>query len=106
MDGCYVDEEKVTPEPSTFYSGWITSNIVGPFLGGWCILSDREMVVVVVVVVYICLYKKNCCYVSVCVCFGARSRGVSILCTFMCVRKQRGSTVQMLSLISKYNVYI
>ncbi|MGY6529896.1 MAG: DUF427 domain-containing protein [Cyanobacterium sp.] len=40
MDGCYVDGEKVTPQPGNFYGGWITSNIVGPFKGesgswGW-----------------------------------------------------------------------
>jgi uncharacterized protein (DUF427 family) len=40
MDGCYVDGEKVVPQPGGFYGGWITSNIVGPFKGepgtwGW-----------------------------------------------------------------------
>ena len=40
MDVCYVDEEKVTPQPGQFYGGWITSDIVGPFKGepgswGW-----------------------------------------------------------------------
>lgn len=40
MDGCYVDGEKVTPQPGNFYGGWITSDIVGPFKGepgswGW-----------------------------------------------------------------------
>ncbi|MBW4469082.1 MAG: DUF427 domain-containing protein [Stenomitos rutilans HA7619-LM2] len=38
MDGCYVDGEKVTPQPGNFYGGWITSDIVGPFkgaLGTW-----------------------------------------------------------------------
>ncbi len=40
MDACYVDGEKVTPQPGQFYGGWITSNIVGPFKGepgswGW-----------------------------------------------------------------------
>lgn len=38
--GCYVNGEKVTPQPGNFYGGWITSNIVGPFKGepgswGW-----------------------------------------------------------------------
>ncbi|KAL0481018.1 hypothetical protein AKO1_001436 [Acrasis kona] len=33
MDGCYVDGEKVTPQPGNFYSGWITKNVVGPFKG-------------------------------------------------------------------------
>ena len=37
---CYVDEERVRPQPGGFYGGWITSEIVGPFKGdpgtlGW-----------------------------------------------------------------------
>ena len=40
MDACFVDEEKVTPQPGHFYGGWITSDVVGPFKGepgswGW-----------------------------------------------------------------------
>lgn len=40
MDACYVDGEKVTPQPGDFYGGWITNDIVGPFKGvagswGW-----------------------------------------------------------------------
>ena len=40
MDGCYVDGEKVRPQPGSFYGGWLTSDIVGPFKGepgteGW-----------------------------------------------------------------------
>ena len=40
MDGCWVDGERVTPQPGEFYGGWITSDIVGPFKGapgswGW-----------------------------------------------------------------------
>ena len=40
MDACYVDGEKVTPQPGGFYGGWITTDIVGPFKGeagswGW-----------------------------------------------------------------------
>ncbi len=40
MDGCYVGEEKVTPQPGGFYGGWITKNLKGPFKGapgslGW-----------------------------------------------------------------------
>lgn len=40
MDVCYVDGEKVVPQPGRFYGGWITSDIVGPFKGeagtsGW-----------------------------------------------------------------------
>ncbi len=33
MDACYVDEEKVIPQPGNFYGGWITKNLVGPFKG-------------------------------------------------------------------------
>jgi uncharacterized protein (DUF427 family) len=33
MEGCYVDDEKVTPQQGGFYGGWITSDIVGPFKG-------------------------------------------------------------------------
>lgn len=40
MDTCYVDDERVQPQPGRFYGGWITSDIVGPFKGepgseGW-----------------------------------------------------------------------
>lgn len=40
MDECFVDGERVTPQPGQFYGGWITSEIVGPFKGeagtmGW-----------------------------------------------------------------------
>ena len=40
MDACYVDEERVTPQPGGFYGGWITSDLIGPFKGapgttGW-----------------------------------------------------------------------
>lgn len=40
MDACYVDEERVQPQPGSFYAGWITHDIVGPFKGapgswGW-----------------------------------------------------------------------
>lgn len=34
MDACYVNGEKVQPQPGDFYGGWITSDIVGPFKGG------------------------------------------------------------------------
>ena len=30
---CYVDGERVEPQPGRFYGGWITSDIVGPFKG-------------------------------------------------------------------------
>ena len=33
MDACYVDGERVTPQPGDFYGGWITKDIVGPFKG-------------------------------------------------------------------------
>jgi uncharacterized protein (DUF427 family) len=33
MDACYVDGERVTPQPGDYYGGWITSEIVGPFKG-------------------------------------------------------------------------
>ena len=40
MDGCFVGDEQVTPQPGGFYGGWITSNLKGPFKGspgtaGW-----------------------------------------------------------------------
>jgi len=40
MDACYVDGEKVRPQPGKFYGGWITDKIKGPFKGepgteGW-----------------------------------------------------------------------
>lgn len=34
MEACYVDDEKVIPQPGGFYGGWITADIVGPFKGG------------------------------------------------------------------------
>ena len=33
MDACYVNGEKVIPQPGNFYGGWITKNITGPFKG-------------------------------------------------------------------------
>ena len=40
MDACYVEDDVVTPQPGSFYGGWITSDVVGPFKGapgtwGW-----------------------------------------------------------------------
>jgi uncharacterized protein (DUF427 family) len=40
VDACFVDDERVTPQPGGFYGGWITSELVGPFKGepgsaGW-----------------------------------------------------------------------
>lgn len=34
MDACYLDDEIVVPQPGSFYGGWITSDVVGPFKGG------------------------------------------------------------------------
>ena len=33
LDGCFVDDERVVPQPGGFYGGWITSDVVGPFKG-------------------------------------------------------------------------
>ncbi len=33
FDGCFVDDERVQPQPGGFYGGWITSDIAGPFKG-------------------------------------------------------------------------
>jgi uncharacterized protein (DUF427 family) len=40
MDACFVDGERVRPQPGNFYGGWITGDVVGPFKGepgtmGW-----------------------------------------------------------------------
>lgn len=40
MDACWVDDERVEPQPGPFYGGWITKNLKGPFKGvpgsnGW-----------------------------------------------------------------------
>ncbi|MBM7505819.1 DUF427 domain-containing protein [Agromyces aurantiacus] len=40
MDACTVDGERVVPQPGSFYGGWITSRVAGPFKGapgtmGW-----------------------------------------------------------------------
>jgi uncharacterized protein (DUF427 family) len=34
MDACFVGDERVDAQQGTFYGGWITSNIAGPFKGG------------------------------------------------------------------------
>ena len=34
MDACFVDGERVEPQPGGFYGGWITANLRGPFKGG------------------------------------------------------------------------
>jgi uncharacterized protein (DUF427 family) len=33
FDCCFVDDERVTPQPGNFYGGWVTSDVVGPFKG-------------------------------------------------------------------------
>ncbi|RRA49223.1 DUF427 domain-containing protein [Acidipila sp. EB88] len=33
VDQCWVDDERVVPQPGDFYGGWITSNLRGPFKG-------------------------------------------------------------------------
>ena len=30
---CFVDDERVTPQPGDFYGGWVTADVVGPFKG-------------------------------------------------------------------------
>lgn len=34
MDACTVDGEQVRPQEGSFYGGWITRDIAGPFKGG------------------------------------------------------------------------
>jgi uncharacterized protein (DUF427 family) len=34
VDRCTVDDEVVRPQPGSFYGGWITSRVTGPFKGG------------------------------------------------------------------------
>ena len=33
VDECWVGDERVVPNPGSFYGGWITSTVVGPFKG-------------------------------------------------------------------------
>ncbi|MCI0413432.1 DUF427 domain-containing protein [bacterium] len=33
MDACFVNGERVVPQPGEYYGGWITNEIVGPFAG-------------------------------------------------------------------------
>jgi uncharacterized protein (DUF427 family) len=40
MDGCFVGDERVEPQPGGFYGGWVTGKVAGPFKGepgtsGW-----------------------------------------------------------------------
>jgi uncharacterized protein (DUF427 family) len=30
---CYLDDERVLPQPGKFYGGWVTADIIGPFKG-------------------------------------------------------------------------
>ncbi|MEL7156442.1 MAG: DUF427 domain-containing protein [Actinomycetota bacterium] len=34
LDECYLDDELVSANDGTFYGGWVTANITGPFKGG------------------------------------------------------------------------
>ena len=34
VDACFVDGERVVPQPGGFYGGWVTAAVVGPFKGG------------------------------------------------------------------------
>jgi uncharacterized protein (DUF427 family) len=34
MDACTVGDDRVTPQPGSYYGGWITPNLAGPFKGG------------------------------------------------------------------------
>ena len=33
MDGCWVEGQRVQPQPGGFYGGWITPDLIGPFKG-------------------------------------------------------------------------
>lgn len=33
LDECWVDDERVLPQDGSFYGGWITGDVVGPFKG-------------------------------------------------------------------------
>jgi len=40
VDACYLDDELVSPQGGSFYGGWVTAEIVGPYKGepgteGW-----------------------------------------------------------------------
>jgi uncharacterized protein (DUF427 family) len=34
VDECRLGDERVTPQEGSFYGGWITSHVIGPFKGG------------------------------------------------------------------------
>jgi uncharacterized protein (DUF427 family) len=33
LDGCFIDDEQVTSSEGSFYGGWATANVTGPFKG-------------------------------------------------------------------------
>jgi uncharacterized protein (DUF427 family) len=33
VDSCFLDGEPVRPQPGSYYGGWVTNDIVGPFKG-------------------------------------------------------------------------
>lgn len=33
LDACWVDDERVEPNPGAFYGGWLTANVTGPVKG-------------------------------------------------------------------------
>ena len=33
-DECWIDDERVTSNEGSFYGGWVTANVTGPFKGG------------------------------------------------------------------------
>jgi uncharacterized protein (DUF427 family) len=33
VDACFLDGERVRPQPGEYYGGWVTDDIVGPFKG-------------------------------------------------------------------------
>ena len=41
MDACFVDDERVAPQPGNFYGGWVTQQRRRPFQGragdGWMV---------------------------------------------------------------------
>ncbi len=33
VDECWIDDERVTSNEGSFYGGWVTANVIGPFKG-------------------------------------------------------------------------
>jgi uncharacterized protein (DUF427 family) len=33
LDECWIDDERVVPNEGSFYGGWVTANVTGPFKG-------------------------------------------------------------------------